>query len=78
MHLPIAHYRYQKKLTSLSVHVVQKITIIRDVLEENPQFEISYSTVALSGGAEKFLNMGEQLQTIHYIKPTKLFLNCTA
>ena len=39
---------------------------------KNPQFEILYSIVAPSGGAEKNLNMSAQLQTVLYIKPTKL------
>jgi len=45
----------------------------------NPRFEIAYSVVAPSGGAEKNLNMGAQLQTIDYKKTSKtFFLNCTA
>ena len=40
---------------------------------ENPQFEILYSVVAASGGAEKNLNMGAQLQIIPYEKPPKHF-----
>ena len=39
---------------------------------ENPWFEILYSVVVPSASAEKSLNMDAQLQTILYIKPTKL------
>jgi len=50
-----------RKHSSLSLYVVQKITIIRA------------SVVVPSGGAEKNLNMGAQLHTIVYIKPLNLF-----
>jgi len=75
------HYRQDLLLvttrehTSLHIHVVKKITIIRAQKIGNPRFEISYSVVAPSGDAEKKLNMGAQLQTITYIKPPKLFKN---
>jgi len=42
---------------------------------ENPRFEISYSLVAPSGGADKNLNMGAQIQTIAYIQSLQTFLN---
>ena len=42
---------------------------------ENPWFEILYFIVAPSGGAEKKLNMGAQLHTIHDLfKTPKTFL----
>jgi len=45
---------------------------------ENPRFEIWYSVVAPSSSAEKNLNMGAQLQIIHYKKPQNIFENFTA
>jgi len=55
--------------TSLSVHVVQKITITR------AQKIQKIRCLKFRGGAEKYLNMGAQPQTILYIKPPKLFFN---
>ena len=63
--LPIA----TRENTYLAVHVGQKITITRRRKSENSRFEIWYSVVAPSGGAEKKLNMGAQLQIIPYKKP---------
>jgi len=46
---------------------------VRRKSENPPWFEISYSIVAPSGSVEKNLNMDAQLQTITYIKHSKLF-----
>ena len=62
--LPITSYH---KHTSPPIHVVQKITIIRVQKIEK--------SAAPSGGAEKKLNMGAQLQTVAYIQSLQnLFL----
>jgi len=48
--LLISHYH--KRTTSLSVHVVQKITLgVKKIID--PWFEFSYYIEALSGSAEK-------------------------
>jgi len=60
---PIAHYHNWK--TSLAIHVVQKITIIRS--------QIWYSVVATSGGTYENLNIGTLLHIIPYKKPPKHF-----
>jgi len=70
----IAHY-YNRKKTSLPIHVAQKITVIYVRRKsENRRFEIWYSVVAPFGGAEKNLNMGTHTTAQPQIIPYKKHL----
>ena len=68
----IAHYHNRKNFPTYtrcsenhSIYVRRK--------SENPRFEIWYFVVVPSGGEEKKVNIGAQLQAIPYKKPPKVF-----
>jgi len=65
----IAHYHNNKK-TSLAIHVVQKITIIR---ARKIGKSAVWNLIFRSGGAGKNLKMCAQLHIIPYNKPPKYF-----
>ena len=62
-----------------AIHVLQKNHNNTCEENQNTWFKISYSIVAPSGGADKYLNVGCTITNhlIAYIKPPKLFLKCT-
>ena len=73
---PIAHYHKKKHFPINILYSENHNNVCRK--SENSWFEIWYSVVASSGGAEKNSNMGAKLQIIPYKKAQKHFLNCMA